>query len=250
MLLEERVEILYLVEGAQKADGLTVVIDVFRAFSLEAYLYDMGVAGIRTVGTVQEARQWKRVCPEAFLVGERRGRKCAGFDFGNSPSSIPRDVVQGKTVIHTTSSGTKGLVSAERADELLAGSLVNARATAAYILQRTPSKVSLVCMGNAQRQPAEEDILCARYIRSLLTGQELPDFSQQVAALRETAGNKFFQPERQQDYPEQDFWMCTAYDRFPFVLAAHKTEGGLRMERKWVQADGCARQEGETPWKK
>ena len=37
------IQILQLVEGAKNARGLTVVIDVFRAFSLECYLHDMGV---------------------------------------------------------------------------------------------------------------------------------------------------------------------------------------------------------------
>ena len=37
------IRILHLLEGARAARGLTVIIDVFRAFSLECYLYDMGV---------------------------------------------------------------------------------------------------------------------------------------------------------------------------------------------------------------
>lgn len=51
----------HLIEGAKKAEGLTVIIDVFRAFSLECYLFDMGVNCIRPVGTVEEAfsRLWK-----------------------------------------------------------------------------------------------------------------------------------------------------------------------------------------------
>ena len=49
------VNVYSLIEGAKKAEGLTVVIDVFRAFSLECYLYDMGVKEIRPVGTIDEA---------------------------------------------------------------------------------------------------------------------------------------------------------------------------------------------------
>ena len=37
-----KIQILPLVTGAQKATGLTVIIDVFRAFSLEAYMYASG----------------------------------------------------------------------------------------------------------------------------------------------------------------------------------------------------------------
>ena len=50
-----KINILHLIEGAKQAEGLTVIIDVFRAFSLECYLYEMGVKEIRPVGTIEEA---------------------------------------------------------------------------------------------------------------------------------------------------------------------------------------------------
>ena len=50
-----KVNILRLIDGAKQAEGLTVIIDVFRAFSLENYLYDMGAELIRPIGSVEEA---------------------------------------------------------------------------------------------------------------------------------------------------------------------------------------------------
>ena len=50
-----KVNIFHLIDGAKQAEGLTVIIDVFRAFSLENYLYDMGVELIRPVGTIEDA---------------------------------------------------------------------------------------------------------------------------------------------------------------------------------------------------
>ena len=50
-----KIKILHLIEGAKQAEGLTVIIDVFRAFSLECYLYDMGVKEIRPIGSVEDA---------------------------------------------------------------------------------------------------------------------------------------------------------------------------------------------------
>jgi len=230
-----KVDILFLVEGAKKADGLVVVIDVFRAFTLEAYLYDMGVVSIRAVETVEEALELKRNMGNALLVGERCGKKCKGFDYGNSPSAIKRENVKGKVIIHTTSSGTKGLVSVSNADELLTGSLVNAKAIADYILKKSPSKVSLVCMGNAAKLPAEEDILCAQYIKYLITGHDRQDFDRKISELKYTAGKKFFDSQLQDIYPEQDYWMCTSCDLFPFVLCAKKEKVGLSIERIWLK---------------
>ena len=225
------IRILQLLEGARQARGLTVIIDVLRAFSLECYLAHRGAAELRPVATLEEAFAWKERDPEALLVGERGGAKCPGFDFGNSPSGIPAQAVRGRRVIHTTSAGTQGLTGARGAEELLSGSLVNARAVAAYIRQRQPGTVSLVAMGNAGVREAPEDLLCAQYIRSLLLQEPIPDLNARIRALQFHGGDHFFNPATQQIYPEPDFWLCTKRDLFPFVLRARRDELGLYMER-------------------
>lgn len=229
------INILHLIEGAKQARGLTVIIDVFRAFSLECYLYDMGVREIRPVGTVEEAFRLRNTLENSVLIGERGGKKCEGFDFGNSPSSIPAAAVDGKTVIHTTSAGTQGVVNARGASEIITGSLVNAKAVAAYLLHRNPETVSLVCMGNGGVRPAPEDELCAAYIQSLLEGRPLPDLQQQIAALQTQGGRHFFDPAMQEIFPEPDFWLCTQYDRFPFVIRIEKDDMGWLARKQLIE---------------
>lgn len=221
------VKILHLIEGAKMAEGLTVIIDVFRAFSLECYLYDMGVKEIRPVGTVEESFALRERIPESVLVGERHGQKCEGFDFGNSPSTVQADVLRGKVIIHTTSAGTQGIVNATGAGEIITGSLVNARAVAEYIIEKQPAKVSLVCMGNAGIRPAAEDELCAEYIKSILDGEPFQDMPQRTFALQKNGGEHFFDKERQHVYPQDDFWMCIRYNRFPFVIRVERDEWGF-----------------------
>lgn len=230
---EGKVNILHLIEGAKQATGLTVIIDVFRAFSLECYLYDMGVKKIRPVGGVEEAFALRDRMPGSVLVGERHGKKCDGFDFGNSPSTIAPEQVLGKTILHTTSAGTQGIVNATGAGEIITGSLVNAKAVAEYILQKQPEEVSLVCMGNGGVRPATEDELCAEYIKSLLEGNELPDMDERVASLQIKGGEHFFDKARQEVFPEADFWLCIMYNRFPFVIRIEKDEEGF-VARKVV----------------
>jgi len=225
------IQILQLLDGARQARGLTVIIDVLRAFSLECYLMDRGVAEIRPVRTLEEAFAWRERDPSALLVGERGGAKCEGFDFGNSPSGIPAEAVRGRRIIHTTSAGTQGLTQAVHATERIAGSLVNAAAVAAYIRARKPETVSLVCMGNAGVREAAEDLLCAEYIRSLLLDAPLPDMDARTQALRWHGGEHFFNPHTQEIYPEPDFWLCVKRDQFPFVLRAVTDQDGLRMEK-------------------
>ena len=226
-----QIDILHLIEGAKKAKGLTVIIDVFRAFSLECYLYDMGVKEIRPVGTIEEAFRRREDLTDAILVGERHGKKCEGFDYGNSPSSIQVENVRDKIIIHTTSAGTQGIVNANGASEIITGSLVNAKAVAEYIMRQQPQTVSLVCMGNGGVRPAAEDELCAEYIKSILEGHELQDFEQRVAKLRYHGGEHFFDENRQDIYPQEDFWMCTEYNRFSFVIRVDKDEKGYVTHR-------------------
>lgn len=225
------IQILQLLEGAKQARGLTVVIDVLRAFSLECYLSAWGAVELRPVSTLEEAFAWRARDPEVLLAGERGGAKCEGFDFGNSPWSIPTEAVRGRRVIHTTSAGTQGVTHAAGAEEIIAGSLVNAAAAAAYIRARRPETVSLVCMGNAGVREAPEDVLCAAYIRSLVLGEPIPDLEARIAELRYRGGAHFFNPETQHIYPEPDFWLCTKRDIFPFVLRVKRDELGLYMEK-------------------
>jgi len=220
-----KIEITEFVEGARQAKGLTVIIDVFRAFSVECYAFDAGAARIIATGEPGEAFELKKRYSKAILVGEREERKIKGFDYGNSPTEIIKTDLTGKTVIHTTTAGTSGLVSAINADQLLAGSLVNASATASYIAASKPERVTLVAMGYRATEPAEEDLLCAEYMESLITGRN-GNFDPRISNLRNTSGKRFFKPENIDFSPPTDFFLCTMADRFSFVLKAERRLDG------------------------
>lgn len=231
---QKPVRILHLLDGARQAAGTAVIIDVFRAFSLEAYLLHWGAACVRPVGSVEETLRLHEAFPGSILIGERGGRKLEGFDFGNSPSTVPPEAVAGKLVLHTTSAGTQGVLGASGATELLGGSLLTARATAEYLKRTQPEQVSLVAMGLAGERTTEEDELCARYLRALLKDEPFPELKVGIDRLRETDGKKFFDPARQQIFPERDFWMCVEADRFPFAVRFVKDEWGFAAEKVTV----------------
>ena len=225
------IQILQLLEGARAARGLTVVIDVFRAYSLEAYLLHRGAERIIPLADAEEAYRLKEAHPEMLLAGERNGKILPGFDLGNSPFQAQAIDVAGKTVIHTTSAGTQGIANAIHAEEILGGSLVTASAIAAYIRRRNPAEVSLVCMGWAAKEPTEEDTLCAEYIKALLEGRSF-DMPQAIGHLACHGGAKFFNPATQDIFPEGDFHMCVKTDLFPFVVRYEKSPDGLHFMRK------------------
>lgn len=227
-----KIQILHLLEGAEQAEGLTVIIDVFRAFSAECYMYGQNARKVILAGEVEEAFRLAEEIPDSILAGERNGIKIEGFRFGNSPSEIVRHDLSGLNVIHTTSAGVQGVVAASGADEIITGALVNAKAAARYIRSRDPEIVSLVCMGWNAKKDTEEDVLCAEYIRSLLEGNPIPDIARQALDLRLTEGKKFFDPAQKNVFPEEDFWLCTKPDIFDHVIRIIPNNG--RLETEWI----------------
>ncbi len=211
------IEILHMIDGAKQAKGITVIIDVFRAFSVEAYFFASGVEEIIPVGDVSLAYKLKEENPDCILAGERKGKILPGFDVGNCPSDLVKLDCAGKRVVHTTSAGTQGIANAIHADEILGGSLVNAKATAEYIKSKNPENVSLVCMGLEALSQTEEDNLCALYIKSLLEGTEI-DLDSEIENLRYTSGAKFFDKAQNDVFPKEDFYMCTKVNKFNFVM--------------------------------
>jgi 2-phosphosulfolactate phosphatase len=216
-----KITILHLVDGARKAEGLTVVIDVFRAFSLAAYAFNAGVDRIFPVGKVEEAFALRELMPGALIAGERNEQKVEGFDFGNSPSELLNVDLKGKTLIHTTSAGTQGLVNAVNAEILLTGSFVNADAIVEFIQKIKPNTVSLVCMGYGALHPIEEDTFCAEYLRDKLLGKN-PDFKAMKQIMRQTSGQRFFDPEKQHYSPQRDFELCLDLNCFNFIIVAER----------------------------
>ena len=220
------IKILQLLSGARRAEGTVVVIDVFRAFTMESYAFGSGARRIYPVGDIEEARRRKAEAPEILLAGERGGVKQPGFDFGNSPFEVQQADLRGRTLVHTTSAGTQGVAAAiDRADEMLLGALVNAKATAEYIRLLAPQKVSLVAMGLAGETPTTEDTLCAEYLKALLEGRPF-DTKGAAEYLRETDGARFFRAENQGQAPEEDFWLSVDFDCFDFALPVRRDGNG------------------------
>ncbi len=231
------IEILHQIQGASRARGIAVVIDVLRAFSTACYLAAAGVGHIWATSDRASALRVAQTHGPAVLVGERRGRRIPGFDLGNSPSRLCGMSLADRTVIFTTSNGTRGLAAACAADEILAGSFVNAGALVAYLRGRRARHVSLVCMGSGGR-PALEDTLCALYLRAALLHRPL-SFPLLRAAIVRGSGAAAFMRGDCPDMPLQDLALCLAIDRFDFVLRAVRNPAGLiALERVTAPAAG------------
>lgn len=212
-----KINILHLIDGAKQARGLTVIIDVFRAFSVSCYAVGNGSEKIIPVGDIGIAYNLKKDNPGFILIGERGGKKPQGFDYGNSPAQIEHACFTGKTIIQTTSSGTQGIANAINADEIITGGFVNVEAIINYIKKHNPGVVSLVAMGTSGICIADEDKLCAEYIKNAIENKS-NNFPEIVEYLRHySSARKFFDPEK--DWaPERDFDLCMSLNKFSFVL--------------------------------
>lgn len=217
------IRILELIEGARKAQGLTVIIDVFRAFTTECYAFAGGAEASYPIGSLEDAFALKAEHPDWILLGERGGAKVEGCDLGNSPYDVTQTDFRGKTMIHSTSAGTQGIVAAAAAGatEIVTGSLVNAKAVTDYIRSKDPDTVSIVAMGKAGLTSTNEDLICAQYMASLLKDEDY-DIRGKIAWLKDHGGEQFFDPALIDIFPREDYPLCVDYDRFPFVLKVRR----------------------------
>jgi 2-phosphosulfolactate phosphatase len=223
-----------LLEGAQTARGVAVIIDVFRAFTCTPLLFSLGIEKSILVSTPEEAFALREKNSQLVLIGEVGGIPIEGFDLGNSPSEILKKgaaFFDGKTVVQRTSSGVPGvLIALDVADEVLPASYALAKSTARYILSKLPPRVSLVSMGWALKHVAPEDEWCGRYIGHLLG---VNDYNHNEALLEifynQTTQN-FFDPEKPH-FPPEDSVMCLQLNVYQFVLRAKRDDDGVVVNR-------------------
>jgi 2-phosphosulfolactate phosphatase len=213
------------VAGARAAEGVVIVIDVFRAFSVACYAFSRGAKQVIPVGDVEEAFELRKRYTDALLVGERGGKMLRGFDHGNSPTEILELDLSGRTLIHTTHAGTQGLVNATKADVVFTGALVNAKATAQCVRSFSPNVVTLVRMGLEAEVNSDEDDLCAIYLESLLLDHSF-DTACIESQLRSSPFSQRFFDESMPWSPASDFELCVDVDRFNFAVQAEQIEAG------------------------
>jgi len=166
-----RVDVEFAAKDALKAvnrGDLIIAVDVLRCSSSIVSALANGVKAVIPMETLEEAYKLREQHPDYFLAGERGGRKPKGFNLGNSPLEFVRDIVEAKTVIMTTTSGTAALVRCRRAEHVLVGAFLNAEAVAEKameIAQRNKVNVSFVLAGE-KGLFSLEDFLCAGAVAS------------------------------------------------------------------------------------
>ncbi len=148
------------VAEAEMAGGTVVVVDLLRASTTICQALASGareiVPFVEVELAAQAASDYGR--DKVLLGGERGGARIEGFDLGNSPVEYTSEVVFNRTILFTTTNGTRALDHARRADQVVLGAMVNLSAVVAF-LQQIP-QVHILCAGT-RGQVTREDILAA-----------------------------------------------------------------------------------------
>jgi len=166
---------------ASKRRRVIVVIDVLRATSTIITALENGAESVIPALTLREARNLWKKHPGSLLAGERRGVKPPGFHLGNSPREFRPEVVAGKTVILTTSSGTRTVLAARTAPHVLIAAFLNVEAAAERALRLAEAEGTGITLAPSGKKHhfSLEDFLCAGAIALKLkeADVELSDFA-------------------------------------------------------------------------
>jgi 2-phosphosulfolactate phosphatase len=227
-------------------DTMCVVFDVLRATSTIITALHHGAKAIIPASEISEALAIRGKQPDVLLGGERDGvRICAAqtggvdFDLGNSPREYTPGNVRAKTIVSTTTNGTRALRACAEAQTVLGGSFLNLAATATFIQKQRPAQILLVCAGTHQNTALEDMLAAGALCEALTSGKNLGALSDsaQVAlhAFRQVKSNlagaihNSKNAKRLLAIPElrDDVSFCLQCDVFPLV-ARMEANGMIR----------------------
>lgn len=143
-----------------------VIIDIFRATSTITAALHNGAACVIPVASVEECIVIGNQTPNSITAGERDGKVATGLAYGNSPFEYPVDFINGKTLVLTTTNGTKLLHMVKGAANIVIGSFLNLDAVIDF-LKKDDKPVILGCAAWKDRFNLE-DTLFAGAVASAL----------------------------------------------------------------------------------
>jgi 2-phosphosulfolactate phosphatase len=146
--------------------GIVVVIDVLRATSAMVAAFEHGVDRIIPVATVEEAARY--IGREGYIAAaERNGEVVEGFAYGNSPLAYVGQDLRGKTIVMTTTNGTKAINLAKDARTLVIGSFLNLSALSEWLVQQNDN-ILLLCSGWKDKFNLEDSVFAGAVMERLL----------------------------------------------------------------------------------
>ena len=173
MITNPRLEVLFtpadfaLLTKRDLSQSVCMVFDILRATTSMVTALANGANMLLPVSEISEAVTLASKNAGALLAGERDGLRIRAaqtgsvdFDLGNSPREFTADKVRGKTIVITTTNGTRALQSCKHASRVFAASFLNLAATVKTVQQIAPKELIVICAGTFE-EAAYEDTLAA-----------------------------------------------------------------------------------------
>lgn len=173
--------------------SVVVIIDVLRATSTISTALFNGARSVIPVDSVAECiRIGKQI--ESITAGERDGKIAEGLEHGNSPFEYPREFIEGKTLVLTTTNGTKLLQMAldKSAKAIITGSFTNLSAICDFLLAQEQN-VILGCAAWKNRVNIEDSLFAGAVISRIGKNFSINcDSSQMATAMYKEARNDMY----------------------------------------------------------
>ena len=149
------------------SNSTVVIIDVLRATSTIATALYNGASSVIPVASVQQCIELGKEVG-GITAGERDGKVADGLTYGNSPFEYPRDFIEGKILVLTTTNGTKLLHMAldNGASEIITGSFPNLSAVCDHLIQ-SKRNVLLSCSAWKDRVNIEDTLFAGAVINRI-----------------------------------------------------------------------------------
>jgi len=143
---------------------IAVVIDMFRATSVIVTALSNGCREVIPYLTIEETLEYAKTLnrEDYILGGERRAVKIDGFDLSNSPLEYTESVIKNKTVLMTTTNGTRTLTKSTSAKKILIAAMINAKAVAKELINLNEDVVIINAGTNGNF--SMDDYICSGYI--------------------------------------------------------------------------------------
>lgn len=155
---------------------VVVVIDMLRATTVIITALKNGCSKVVPVVTVEEALRLSEEDRESFILGgERRALKIEGFNCSNSPLEYSKEVVNNKTLIITTTNGTRAIHGSKSAEQIIIGAMINGRAVARKLIELDRDVVFV--NAGTYGQFSMDDFICSGYIISCITENNSAELS-------------------------------------------------------------------------
>ncbi len=148
-------------------DSIVVIIDVFRATSTMATALYNGASKIIPVDSAELCIEMGKQTG-GITAGERDGKIIPGLSYGNSPSEYPRSFIENKTLVITTTNGTKLLHMAlkQGAKEVITGSFPNLSRVVDFLKEQN-ANIILGCSGWKNRFNIEDTLFAGAVIEQI-----------------------------------------------------------------------------------